>query len=332
MNTTLISAWIQLWGAFQASWALATDDPLPYANFNEFCNGVGVPPRLVWNANDTQTHTITLYADSDCFGQRLTPFVSADLSGSPASTPYCRLFMNNNMYGLLSGFPTLYWNSNTVPVPLTVQAVPGTPTWAAGPLTGLTGATNEVFFTNAFYTNVSDFRITPYSGTPPLGYVPSSANPPGNLINYQKVYWALAQDFACVDTMWSPISSLVFTSQLIPLVKEVQSDPIVLGNGNLGNSGPVVPSAFQPVITDLELEMADRGADVYRGFILYEPKAEYRLADIAGAGDLRSIDVQLWWKGRLDGQLYPVNMFNMASCSIKMLFRKKGAVAKYTNT
>jgi hypothetical protein len=82
----------------------------------------------------------------------------------------------------------------------------------------------------------------------------------------------------------------------------------------------------------LELDLADKGADAYRGFILYQPTAEYRLADIAGAGDLRSIDVQLWWKGRLDGQLYPINMFNMASCSIKMLFRKKGAVAKYTNT
>jgi hypothetical protein len=189
-----------------------------------------------------------------------------------------------------------------------------------------------VFFTNAFYTNIQDYRLAPYSGTPPLGYVPTGPTKVGQPINYQKVYWALAQDFSCVDTMWSPISSLVFTSQFIPLVKEVQSDPTLLGSGNLGNSTATVPSAFQPIITDLELDLADKGADAYRGFILYEPTAEYRMADMAGHNDLRHIDLQLWWRGRLDGQLYAVNMFNMSSVSVKCLFRKRGAVAKYTNT
>jgi hypothetical protein len=333
MNTTLISAWIQLYGAFQTAWAnsvptAGTTDPFPYTTFAAFCNGLGVPPRFVWNADNTQTRTITMYADSDCFGQRLTPFVNAGVAGSPASTPYCRLFLNNNMYGLLSGFPSLYWNASTVPVPITVQAVPGTPTWNAPSLTNLTGATNEMFFTNAFYTNITDMRLSPFAGTPPLGYVPSSANPPGNLINYQKVYWALQQDFACVDTMWSPIANLVFTSQLIPVVKEVQSVPNILGNGNLGNSAPVVPSAFQPIITDLELDLAGRGADAYRGFVLYEPQAEYRLSDFAASGELRSIDIQLWWKGRLDGQLYPVNMYNLSSVNLKLMFRKKHAEGK----
>ena len=329
MNTTLISAWIQVYLAFRVNWASQTSDAVPYATFEAFCNGVGVPPRLVWNANDTQSHTITLYADSDCFGQRLTTFTAGTTSGTPLVAPYCRMFMNNNMYGLLSGFSSLYWNLATVPVPITVQAVPGTPTWSApslgpttingaGPTTGLFGATNEVFFTNAFYTNVNDFRLAPYSGTPPLGFVPTTT------INYQKVYWAVAQDFACVDTMWSPIASLVFTSQLIPVTKEEQSDPTVLGNGNLGNSAVTTKSAFQPIVGDLEIDLADHGADAYRGFIKYEPQAQFRMSDIAGSQDLRSLDIQLWWKGRLDGQLYPVNMFNLSSVSIKMMFRKKG--------
>jgi hypothetical protein len=335
MNTTLISAWVQVYLAFRADWASKTSDAQPYTSFSAFCNGVGVPPRLVWNANDTQSHTITLYADSDCFGQRLTSFTSAGTAGTPLVAPYCRMFMNNNMYGLLSGFPTLYWNLATIPVPITAQAVPGTPTWSPPTLnpttknsvsgTGIFGATNEVFFTNAFYTNVNDFRLAPYSGTPPLGYVPTTT------INYQKVYWALAQDFACVDTMWSPIASLVFTSQLIPVTKEEQSDPTVLGNGNIGNSAVTTPSAFQPIVGDLELDLADKGADAYRGFIKYEPQAEFRMSDIAGAQDLRSLDIQLWWKGRLDGQLYPVNMFNMASVSIKIMFRKKTASSKFAN-
>jgi hypothetical protein len=235
------------------------------------------------------------------------------------------------MYGLLSGFTSLYWNTLSVPPPALTSGIPGVPsstvpgsTWnltVAPTLTNVNGATNELIVTNAFYSNVADYRITPYSGTPPLGYVPTASSPGG--VNLQKVYWAVAQDFACVDTMWSPIASLVFTSQLIPVTKEEQSDPTILGNGNLGNSSYTRQSAFQPIVGDLELDLADKGADAYRGFIRYEPTAEFRMSDIAGAQDLRSLDIQLWWKGRLDGQLYPVNMFNQSSVSIKMMFRKK---------
>lgn len=346
MNTTLIQAWSNVWDRVFSSptsvWntypGLTT--PNPYPTLASFLNGVGAFPQLVWNAGDTQTHTITLYADSDCFGQRLTSFTNATTAGTPSSVPYCRIFTNNNMYGLLSGFSSLYWNTTTVPPPTLGQFIAGTPssllpgsTWTlsqAPALTGCVGCTNEIIVTNAFYSNVQDYRLTPYSGTPPLGYVPTASSPSG--VNLQKVYWAIAQDFACVDTMWSPIASLVFTSQFIPVTKEVQSDPTYLGGGNLGNSTVTSPSAFQPIVGDVEIDLADKGADAYRGFIKYEPQAEFRMSDIAAQNDLRAIDIQLWWKGRLDGQLYPVNMFNMSSVSIKMLFRKKGAVAKYTNT
>ena len=333
MNYTLLQAWLSVFSKFTIAWtASGTTTPNPYPNFTAFLNGVGYAPQLVWNAGDTQTHTITLYADSDCFGQRLTSFTNATTVGTPSSLPYCRIFCNNNMYGLLSGFASLYWNTSSVPPPPITSGIPGVPssflpgsTWnltQAPTLTGVSGATNEIIVTNAFYSNVADYRIAPYSGTPPLGYVPTTSSPAG--VNLQKVYWAVAQDFACVDTMWSPVASLVFTSQLIPVTKEEQSDPTILGNGNLGNSSYTRQSAFQPIVGDLELDLADHGADAYRGFIKYEPQAQFRMSDIAGSQDLRSLDIQLWWKGRLDGQLYPVNMFNLSSVSIKMMFRKKG--------
>ena len=337
MNTTLVSAWIQLYLNFNTAWTAQSGGTTnPYPTFQDWCNGVGVPPRLVWNAKDSETRTITLFADSSCFGQRLETFTVGTTAGTPTVNPYCRIFMNNNMYGLLSGFPTLYWNSSIIPVPLTIQAVPGTPTWSAPSLgtgspvnnTAMDGAAFEFFISNAFYTNVEDFRLTPYSGTPPLGFVPNgTAQYPGDTtINYQKVYWALAQDFACVETMWSPISTLVFTSQLMPFFKETQTDPTFVGGSNTGYSNPTAQSAFQPIISDIELNLSGKGADAYRGFIFFEPIAEYRLADVAGQGPMRSLDFQLWWKARLDGELYPVNMFNLSSVSIKMLFRKKGAL------
>jgi hypothetical protein len=323
MNTTLNLAWVQVYLAFVLQWeTLYGVGTSPYATYAAFNNAVGNPPQLVWNSVN---RTFTLYADSDCWGQRLTTFTAGVTPSTPTVRPYCRMFMNNNMYGLLSGMPTIYWNSSTIPVPITAYNIPGSPSnltppgWAATALTNVEGGTNEIFWTNAYYSNVADYRLAPYSGTPPLGFVPTSP------LNQQKVYWTLVQDFKCTDTLWSPVQSLVFNTQLLPLVKEFQSEPTVLGAGNLGNSAPTVPSAFQPIATDFEVSLSDLGADLWRGFIQYNPTAEYRMADMAGQQPIRSIDIQVFWKSRLDGQLYPLNMFNLSSVSIKLLFRKKGA-------
>jgi hypothetical protein len=324
MNTTLTSAWIQVFLSFKTQWDNTypqPTNPCPYQTYAAFVNGVGNPPQIVWNSVN---RTFTLYADSDCWGKRLTTFTAGTTGSTPTVAPYCRMFMNNNMYGLLSGMPTIYWNSSTIPVPITAYNVPGSPSslttiWAASALTGVEGGTNEIFWTNAYYSNVADYRLAPYSGTPPLGFVPTSP------LNQQKVYWTLVQDFKCTDTLWSPVQSLVFNTQLLPLIKEFQSEPTILGAGNLGNSAPTSQSAFQPIATDFEVDLSDLGADLWRGFIQYNPTAEYRMADMAGQQPIRSIDIQVFWKSRLDGQLYPVNMFNLSSVSIKLLFRKKGA-------
>jgi hypothetical protein len=321
MNSTLDVAWVNVWSSFRSQWNTSYGaGSSPYETYASWVNGVGNAPKIVW---DGVNRTFTLYADSDCWGQRLTSFTPGMLASTPTVSPYCRMFMNNNMYGLLSGLPTIYWNTSTVPVPPSTLNVPGSPanisttTWSANALTNVQGATNEIFFKNAYYSNVSDYRLAPYSGTPPLGFVPTTP------INQQKVYWTLVQDFKCTDTLWTPVQSLVFTTQLIPLVKEFQSEPNYLGAGNLGNSAPTSQSAFQPIATDFEVDLADLGADLWRGFIQYNPTAEYRMADMAGQQPIRSIDIQVFWKSRLDGQLYPVNMFNLSSVSIKMLFRKK---------
>jgi hypothetical protein len=63
--------------------------------------------------------------------------------------------------------------------------------------------------------------------------------------------------------------------------------------------------------------------------IYYAPSAEYRMADFQNSkADIRSIDVQVWWRNRLDNNLYPLSMFNLSSVSIKLMFRKKVNLAK----
>ena len=315
----LLYGWGDLYAQFVSAWGAATTDACPYVTLSDFINGVGAPPQITW---DSVARTMTFYADSSCFGQRLESFVNLGTPGTPSTAPYCRVFMNNNMYGLFSGFSTIYYNEATIPA--TYPVSPGTTAPPFSPLTQVDQGTQELIFTNKFYQNVTDYRQSPYSGTPPLGYVPTTP------YNLQKAYWAVYQDFSCVDTLWSPIASIVFQSSLMPIVKEAINPPTDLGTGNLAqsisntNGVGVAQSAFSPIITDVAIDQFGVGAEGYRHFLYYAPTAEYRMADTAGNQDIRNIDISVFWKARLTGQIYPIQMFNLANVSIKVMFRKKG--------
>jgi hypothetical protein len=122
---------------------------------------------------------------------------------------------------------------------------------------------------------------------------------------------------------------VVFTSTLLPIKAESTGAPVILGEGNLGFSSATVQSAFQPIITDISLDTQQGGgASLYRQFIYYAPSAEYRLSDFsASKQDIRNIDIQVYWKNRLDNQLYPINMFNLSSVSIKVMFKHKSMMS-----
>jgi hypothetical protein len=165
---------------------------------------------------------------------------------------------------------------------------------------------------NEIYTGV----VGPYQNvvTVPVG-VPT----PG----VQKQYWLMVQDYESTSTLWSPIESIVFTSTLLPLVFEQTGDPVVFGESNDNSASVNSRPAFQPIITDVAL--ASENAHSYRELIYYAPNSEYRLASFQRSRQtLNQIDVQVYWKARLDGQLYPVQMFNSSSVSIKIMFRRRG--------
>jgi len=298
-----------LYAAFSASTALI-GYTFPYPTFGDFCNFAGYPPVLYL---DEATNVFTIYCDSAVFGTRLTTFTptlpALPIVGLP-TPPRARLFFNANMFGLISNINNLYFNIPSLP----------------------DGYTNEILITNKAFQNIADFRVAPYvSGVPPNGYNP--LNPDGtpmvpNMLN--RVYWLATQDQSSVDSLWSPISSLVFTSTLLGVQTEDVSAPNILGAGNLGNSTATVQAAFQPIITDICVDTGAgvAGADAYRKFLLYSPTAEYRLSDFQTNTELRSIDIQVYWKNRLDNSLNPIYMFNLSSVSLKVMFRKKTSPRK----
>jgi hypothetical protein len=137
-----------------------------------------------------------------------------------------------------------------------------------------------------------------------------------------KSYWYMIQDAPSTSTLWCPISSIVFTSGTIPLVFETTGEPIRYGTGNVGlDTG--TQSAFQPIITDIQL--SNLNAFDYREFIQYAPDAEYRFSSFQKSKTpINQIDIQVFYKNRLDGRLYPLTMYNLSTVSIKILFRRRG--------
>ena len=285
----------------------------PYATFGAFCNTV-YPPVMKFVASESK---FDIYLDSAGFGERLTTFTPVPYAAGPpvvvglAEHLQMRLFFNANMFGLYANYDNEYYNSPTI---AGLGAVPD-------------GYVNEILPTNKAFQNIADFRLSPYTGVAPLGYTPVALDGTAitpNMIN--RVFILAQQDYSSTDSLWSPCSSIVFTSTLLPIKSEATGAPVVLGAGNIGFSQATVQSAFQPIITDISLDTSSGNADSYRRFIYYAPSAEYRLSDFSSSKqDIRNIDIQVYWKNRLDNQLYPINMFNLSSVSIKVMFRHKDA-------
>jgi hypothetical protein len=138
-----------------------------------------------------------------------------------------------------------------------------------------------------------------------------------NSVDYIKI----EQEAVSLGTYWSPISSIVFTSSLLPIISEGVSQPIKFGNSNNANAVSSV-SNFEPIITDIALTLDD--AYNYKDFLSYIPGAEYRFVSLTNSNQpIRNVNVNIYWKYRLTGQLVPLKLSNLSNISMKFLFQPK---------
>jgi len=336
---------LNVYNNFAGSWGSAPlqASAFPYADFNAFLLDHDVP-FVKYDENtkcfeifgDTRAFNISGQLDgtTDILGdvkgtQRSIPlftspaYVAGD-PASPASPAYMRLFFNDNLFGLMTNFNNTYFGAtgnSTLLWPLT-----GTTPQQIG-LPGDTPAilsqyiyTNEILFTNQNYTNLQNNNpfLQGLNAVPPPAYNPFFLIPPEK----QTLYWISKQDYPSTGSLWSPVAALVFTSALLPLKKEYTAKPIILNQGNVGGSTNS-PSAFEPIITDFVIDQQVERAEGWRDFTLYEPTAEYRMISMtASHEEIRNIDIQVFWKYRLTGELIPLTMFNCSDVTIKMMFRK----------
>lgn len=270
------------------------------------------------NYNPT-SNLFTLSADA--LGYGYNPIKGTIDATSSATVPSLvegrelyQMFFNENMYGLFGNFKTiLNLNNNWTSFYTGINSALTTPMASVPSGWG----TNQLDFyaiivENLNYQNVLTTPVIPAPGVGDPIPTPTAS----------KSYWQIVQDFESTSTLWSPVASIVFTSGFLPVVNELTGYPIVFGTSN--NNSSTVPSAFQPIITDVAL--ANTSAQDYKGFINYTPTAEYRITSFTkGKNEIRQIDIQVWWKNRLDGKLYPLQMYNLSSCTLKLMFRKRGS-------
>ena len=350
VNDTFLFAMRAAFTAFQTAWTNDPDidpaSPFPYSggtaeqNLASFLADHDVPfikydeeSKLFEIYGDTRAFNVCGQIDglTNALGQTygvqpgLPAFVPPAAPVAPSvavakSEPLLRLFFNSNMYGLFTNFNNTYlganggsllrWPSGLIPI--------GT--------NGLSAVdsdyTTEILFLNQQYTNILNNNplLQNNASVPPPAYNPLFFAP----ADKQNLYWISKQDYNSTNSLWSPCSAIVFTSTLLPIKNEYIAKTLTLGDNNTSDSTGSA-SAFQPIISDFVLDQQQEKAEGWRDFVLYEPSAEYKMSSLtASHEEIRNIDIQVFWRYRLTGELIPLTLFNCSDVTVKMMFRKIG--------
>lgn len=124
--------------------------------------------------------------------------------------------------------------------------------------------------------------------------------------------------------VWSPISSIVFTSNTLPINSTNVCNPCIFVNGvstnNNGNN-----SDISQVITDFQIDN-----NLFKNSCIFYPQGENRYIDLMGTTPLYTIDINIFWKDK-SGALYPFRLAVGCAASVKLMFERKAIVSGIEN-
>jgi hypothetical protein len=115
--------------------------------------------------------------------------------------------------------------------------------------------------------------------------------------------------------LWSPISSIVFTSSTLPIHPSISSSPVLIREGTIISPNSIEPNT-RKIITDLV------AVDSYKPYLVYTPSSQYRYIDMIGGSALKDIDIQVYYQDK-NGILNEFKLSSGSSCSLKILFERK---------
>jgi hypothetical protein len=114
---------------------------------------------------------------------------------------------------------------------------------------------------------------------------------------------------------WSPVSSIVFTSNTFNVVQSATASPQNFVNGQL-----LIQNSTNNLYTNL---ITDFVSDTnYKPNIVYEPTSEYRMFSLVGDTEIKTIQMSVYYRNKL-GVLQPMYLSNGNSFSLKIYFRKR---------
>jgi hypothetical protein len=132
-----------------------------------------------------------------------------------------------------------------------------------------------------------------------------------NLISQSST--ALTQDYSTV-ALWNPVSSIIFTSNLIPIYQS-QTPPIqIYENGQIANNSSNFN--YLNVLTDFianDLQFVP--------YVQYSASV-YRYLSLKPNTDIRNIDLQVYWQNKGNGKLKPLYMGVGGTCSVKLFLSR----------
>ena len=148
-------------------------------------------------------------------------------------------------------------------------------------------------------------NLLPASGAR-LGYPVALNGIAGNLLQ-------VSQEFRSLDE-WSMVKSVLFTSSLIPVNKE-----LLPNNPNQSQNINVADSVL-PIVTDFLI--AKDQVEPTRHTYEYLPTAEYRMIGLKGVKPFSVIDITAQYQ-TFDGKIYPIYIAADDNMSLKIMFRRK---------
>ena len=178
----------------------------------------------------------------------------------------------------------------------------------------------------ALYTLISSFQAfyNGYDVFDSQNYTFNLSKDPRGLNTYRiNSTYSVIQLFQEYSTgaLFTPISSIVFSTSLIPVLPSNTAKPSVVdGDGSLISTGN--NNNISSMITDFEVQ--ENSGYGFSGVLSYTPTAEYRMTDLNNSSSekLNNLDITVYWKDQYSN-LHPLYLQPGCKCDLKFLFRKK---------
>lgn len=230
--------------------------------------------------------------------------------GSYQPSEFSSVGFDTNFSGLMASFDQTYYADNNVVMGYRGGAKVYYPAYIIRVY-----PTNEIPFVDWYSGTTFDT-----TGSPALnsGALPNPFTSLVGITQTPQIYICMTEESSSVNTLWSPVRSLVLSSTSIPTINENSSSPVLSGGQNLGYNQS---SGGNFDFTLVEIQLNTTSFDYFN----YVPQSDQYTALASSHDSLSKIQLSLFWRNRLDNQLYPVQLYNLGSVSVRLRFKMKSA-------